>query len=68
MEAHVARTGMKVRVKQGHRKPEFDGMMGIVKTCFGQSSYTALDVELEDGRLELFWFYQLDEVDGSAGV
>jgi len=37
-------------------------MFGTVKGSFGDPEYPALDVQLEDGRLELFWFFQLEKV------
>jgi hypothetical protein len=48
--------------REGYRKSEFDGMLGTVKRTFGDPDYAAVDVELEDGRLELFWHHQLDKV------
>jgi hypothetical protein len=35
-----------------------------VEHRWGHPDYPALDVRLENGRLELFWFYELDEVQG----
>jgi hypothetical protein len=35
-------------------------MGGIIEQCWGSPDYLALDVRLEDGRSELFWFHQLD--------
>jgi hypothetical protein len=37
-------------------------MGGTVEHCWGSLDYLALDVRLEDGRSELFWFHQLDTV------
>ena len=58
--------GLMVRVREGYRKSEFDGMLGTVKQTFGHPDYAAVDVQLEDGRLELFWHHQLDKVDEEA--
>ena len=66
LKGYEARQGVTVRVRSGHRKPEFDGMQGVIQRCFGDPDYPAVDVELEDGRYELFWFHQVDRVDGSA--
>jgi hypothetical protein len=55
-------------VHKSYRKPEFEGMMGTIKQCFGNAEYPALDVQLEDGRLELFWFHQVERAEGSAAV
>jgi hypothetical protein len=62
MQSLEARPGMVVRVGEGYRKPELEGMSGIIEHCWGSPEYVALDVRLEDGRLELFWFHQLDTV------
>ena len=47
-------------VREGHRRPELEGMSGTIEHCWGSPDYLALDVRLEDGRSELFWFHQLD--------
>jgi hypothetical protein len=39
-----------------------DGMLGTVEHRWGHPDHPALDVRLEDGRLVLFWFHELDEV------
>ena len=52
---------MTVRVKQGHWKSKFSGMLGTVEHRWGHSDHPALDVRLENGRLELFWFHELDK-------
>jgi hypothetical protein len=62
MESQAARPGTAVRVKEGYRRPELEGMSGTVEQCYGSPDYLALDVRLEDGRSELFWFHQLDTV------
>jgi hypothetical protein len=62
LKSHEARPGVMVRVRQGHLKPELDGMLGTIKRSYGHPEYLALDVQLEDGRLELFWHHQLDKV------
>jgi hypothetical protein len=62
IESHEARPGTVVRVREGYRRPELEGMGGIIERCWGSPDYLALDVRLEDGRTELFWFHQLDAV------
>ena len=61
--SQVAHPGMKVRVVQDRRRPEYEGKLGTIKGSFGSSDYPALDVLLDNGRLELFWFYQLEKVE-----
>lgn len=63
MQSHEARPGLAVRVQTSSRKPEFEGMLGTIKNCYGDAEYLALDVQLEDGRLELFWFHQVERVE-----
>jgi hypothetical protein len=53
---------MTVRVKEGHRRSGFCGLVGVVQGVWGHPDYPALDVRLEDRRLQLFWFHELDEV------
>jgi hypothetical protein len=60
IESHEARPGTVVRVREGYRRPELEGMGGTIERCWGSPDYLALDVRLEDGRTELFWFHQLD--------
>lgn len=62
MQSHEARPGTVVWVREGYRKPELEGMSGIIEQCWGSPDYIALDVRLEDGSSELFWFHQLDTV------
>jgi hypothetical protein len=61
LQSQEARTGITVRVQEGHWKSKFGGMRGTVEHKWGHPDYPALDVRLEDGRLELFWFHELDE-------
>jgi hypothetical protein len=68
MQAHEARPGTAVRVHKSVRKPDFRGMTGTIKGCYGDADYPALDVQLEDGRLELFWFYQLEKLEERSSV
>jgi hypothetical protein len=62
LRSQEARTGITVRVQEGHWKSKFGGMRGTVEHKWGHPEHPALDVCLENGRLELFWFYELDEV------
>jgi hypothetical protein len=62
LQSREAHTGMTVRVKEGHWKSGFSGMRGTVERRWGHPDHAALDVRLEDGRLELFWYHELDRV------
>ena len=64
MQSHEARPGISVRVLKSFKKPEFEGMLGTIRNCFGDAEYPALDVQLEDGRLELFWVHQVEKLEG----
>jgi hypothetical protein len=55
-----------VRVKDGLWRSEFSGMLGTVEHRWGHPDYPALDVRLEDGRSELFWFHELEKVQEEA--
>ena len=61
--AYEARPGTLVRVVEDKRRPEYEGKLGTIKGTFGHSDYPALDVQLENGRLELFWFHQLEKAE-----
>jgi hypothetical protein len=63
LESNEVHPGLMVRVREGYRKREFDGMLGTVKQTFGNPDYVAVDVQLDNGRLELFWHHQLDKLD-----
>jgi hypothetical protein len=54
---------MLVRVSEDRRRPEYEGKLGIIKASFGNPDYPALDVQLENGRMELFWYHQLEKAE-----
>ncbi len=68
MKWYEARRGTLVRVKEGHWKAEFAGMLGMVQRCWGQSEHAAVDVLLEDRRSELFWLTDLEIADEAIAV
>jgi hypothetical protein len=68
VQSHEARRGTVVRVREGHWKTDFAGMLGTVQECWSQSEHAAVDVLMEDGRLELFWLPNLDAVDQDIAV
>ena len=65
---HEARRGTVVRVREGHWKTEFAGMLGTIQDCWGRSEHAAVDVLMEDGRLELFWLPNLDVAEEDVAV
>ena len=68
LQAYEARRGTLVRVKEGHWKAEFAGMVGTVQNCWGQSEHAAVDVLLEDRRSELFWLSDLEVAEEDIAV
>jgi hypothetical protein len=54
---------MLVRVREDSRRPEYEGKLDIIKGSFGNPDYPALDVQLENGRLGLFWYHQLEKAE-----
>jgi hypothetical protein len=65
MRSEEAVVGKIVRVRQGHRKQEFHGVSGVIKKRYGAPDYVALEVELGDGRNELFWHHELEDANGA---
>jgi hypothetical protein len=48
LKSYEARPGVMVRVREGHLKPELDGMLGTIKQTFGHPDYAAVDVLLDN--------------------
>lgn len=63
MESHEVLFGATVRIREDRVRPNLEGMLGTVQESYGTPEYLAVDGLLEDGRRELFWFYQLDPAD-----
>jgi hypothetical protein len=68
LQAYEARSGTLVRIKEGHWKSDFAGMLGTIQYCSGQSEYAAVDVLLEDRRSEFFWLTDLEVADRAIAV
>ena len=56
------RIGKRVRVRADHHTENWSGQKGPIARSWGDPTYSALDVLLDDGRLELFWHYELEEI------
>jgi hypothetical protein len=41
---------------------EWRGLTGTISGKWGNPEYLALDVQLEDGRTQLFWHHELEEI------
>ena len=66
MELEAARVGTRVRVQLDYRKPHLQGSVDTIQKRYGVPEYTAFDVLFPDGKSELFWEHQLEEVRGSS--
>ena len=63
MQSHEALIGARVRVLETDRRADLRGMFGTIEHRFGHPEYLALDVRLDDGRLELFWAHGLESAE-----
>jgi len=61
-----APVGMKVRVREDHRIKELRGTVGKVVGSYGGEELVVLDVRLPDGRYQLLWPGDLDDVASPA--
>jgi hypothetical protein len=62
MRSEEAQIGAKVRVGYSVLPSEWRGLTGTVSRKWGNPEYLALDVLLEDGRTQLFWHHELEEI------
>jgi hypothetical protein len=62
MKSEEARIGARVRVSESRRRSEWRGLTGTISKKWGNPEYLALDVQLEDGRMQLFWHHELEEI------
>jgi hypothetical protein len=63
MTPDEALVGMRVRVRQDHRSAQLRGQKGTIKHRWGAPDFVALDVLLDDGVLQLFWFHELQAIE-----
>ena len=63
MQPREALIGTRVKVLETDRRAELRGMSGTIEHHFGHPEYLALDVRLDDGRLELFWAHGLESAE-----
>ena len=63
MRSEEACIGKRVKVREVTRQsPTVPASVGTIKKRWGDPSYTALDVLLDDGTLKLFWHHELEEI------
>jgi hypothetical protein len=60
-----AQIGKRVRIRDDHQTLSWRGQEGTITKRWGDPTYTALDVLLEDGISQLFWHHELEEVGAS---
>jgi hypothetical protein len=58
-----ARIGKRVRVRADNRSTTLRGLAGTIEKRWGDPDYIALDLLLDDGSRQLFWHYELEEVE-----
>ena len=62
MRGEQARIGARVRVGESGLRPEWRGLTGTISGRWVHPEYVALDVRMGDGRSQLFWHHELEEV------
>ena len=50
MESHEVHPGMAVQVREDRSRPEFEGMLGIIRRSYGAPDYLAVEVEFKAAR------------------
>jgi hypothetical protein len=63
LQPHEALIGTRVKVLETDRREELRGKFGVIEHRFGPPEHVALDVRLDDGRLELFWAHGLESAE-----
>jgi hypothetical protein len=63
MKSEEARVGKRVRIREAHRKANLRSRKGTIIERWGNPDYVALDVLLDGGDWQLFWFHELEEID-----
>jgi hypothetical protein len=63
MRSEEAQIGKQVRVRTSSRTGNARAQESTIAKRWGNPAYSALDVLLDDGDWQLFWFHELEEVD-----
>jgi hypothetical protein len=63
MRSEEAQVGKRVRVREDIRKTNLRGQEGTIAKRWGNPGYPALDVLLDEGDWQLFWYHELEPVD-----
>ena len=64
MLSEDALIGMRVRVSKSLLRTDLRGLEGTITRRWGSPGFLAFDVLLEDGRTQLFWHHELEEIEG----
>ena len=62
MRSEEARIGTRVGVSESGRRSEWRGLTGTISGKWGNPEYLALGVLLDEGRMQLFWHHELEEI------
>jgi hypothetical protein len=62
MISEGALIGMRVRVRESLTRADLRGIEGTIAGRWGSPHYVALDVLLDDGRTQLFWHHELEDI------
>ena len=63
MRSEEAQVGKRVRVRRTHSTAHLRDQRGTIIKRWGDPRYAALDVLLDGGKCQLFWYHELEEVD-----
>jgi hypothetical protein len=61
-----AQVGKRVRLRESLHRADLKDKEGTITARWGNPHYVALDVELDDGRFQLFWYHELEEAEDGA--
>jgi hypothetical protein len=63
VRSEEAQIGKRVRVSKDHLKATLRGREGTITHSWGNPGYPALDVLLDEGDWQLFWYHELEPMD-----
>ena len=63
MRPEEVRIGKRVRVRKDLRTTDLRGQEGTIAKRWGNPGYPALDVLLDEGSWQLFWYHELEPLD-----
>ena len=67
MHSEEISIGDRVRVTS-HGEPDMRGLAGTIEQVYGDPGYRAVEVRLENGRSELFWYHELERAPSRDGA